>query len=111
MKPKESKHARVVIRQGKVAQVNHVPVMFIKEGKMYITYSPVLDLSTCGETLDEAMQNFREALGLFFEECAKRHTLEQVLESYGWQRVRTRPPSWEPPLIIGSDNVSVPVTA
>jgi len=60
-----------------------VPLCFMKEKKSFIAFSPALDLSTCGRTFEEAKTNFTEALDIFFEECIKMGTLNDVLESCG----------------------------
>ena len=95
----------------KVIYGGNIPVVFLKEGELFVAYSPALDLSTCGDSFDEARENFEEALELFFAECLKRGTLERALASYGWQRSRTKPPQWEPPVIVGQESLSVPVPA
>jgi len=61
-----------------------VPIEFFKEGKMFVIYCPVLDLSTCGETFEEAQSNFADAYKLFLTECLERGTLAKVLKSLGW---------------------------
>ena len=63
-----------------------VPVTFLKEGEMFVAYSPVLDLSTCGQTYDEASQNMKEAAELFFEDCFDRGTIDEALSSLGWRK-------------------------
>ena len=89
----------------------HIPVLFMKEGKMFVVYSPALDLSTCAPTFDEAKRNFSEATDLFFSECIKHKTLDRALESLGWQRSGLEP--WQPPLVVGDETlpVSVPASA
>ena len=96
-----SKQRRLVAYQG------NIPVLFLKEGATFISYSPALDLSSCGETFEEAKQNFQEALQIFFDECASRGTLDAALESYGWKKIGKDRPHWEPPLLVGQDTVSV----
>ena len=91
----------------KVKIFRQIPVIFLKEGEMFIAYSPALDLSSCGSSFDEARKNFAEALGIFVEECTKRDTLEQVLASYGWQKSDAHPPSWQPPLVVGQETLPV----
>ncbi len=100
-----SKQRRVIAYQG------NIPVLFFKEGETFISYSPAIDLSTCGETFEDAKQNFQEALHVFFDECVNRGTLDAALESYGWKKVGKDRPHWEPPLLIGQDSVSVSVPA
>ena len=90
-----------------------VPILYLKEGDMFVAHCPVLDLSTCGETFQEAEDNVREALELFFDECVKRGTLDRALTSLGWKKARTRPPRWQPPVVVGEERlpVRVPVAA
>ena len=38
-----------------------------------------LDVSSCGGTQQKALQNLKEAVGLFLEEAGNRGTLEQIL--------------------------------
>lgn len=82
-----------------------IPVSFFKEGKMFVAYTPVLDLSTCGETFEEAKKNFAEALNIFFEECISMGTLVEVLESCGWEKTKK---SWRPPAYIGHEDLPIP---
>ena len=87
-------------RQKMIEYGGKIPVMYFKEGDMFVWYSPVLDLSTCGTTFKEAEKNFREALHLFFQECIKRGTLEKALELYGWQKSASRHPTWQPSSLL-----------
>ena len=43
-----------------------------------MAYTPALDLSTSGTTLEEAKKNFTEAVEIFFDEIVKMGTLEDV---------------------------------
>lgn len=38
-----------------------------REGKGYVSLCPELDIASQGETIEEARENLREALELFFE--------------------------------------------
>lgn len=86
-----------------------LPVSILKEGKKFIAYTPVLDLSTSGENYGEVKARFNEIVNIFFEEIIKKGTAEQVLYDLGWERVQTR---WTPPLIISQElqTVQVPVS-
>lgn len=86
-----------------------LPVMFLKEGRMFVAHCPLLDLSTCGETFDEAKENIEEALDIFFEECVSRGTLDKALSSLGWQKVEGRPPHWQPPHVVGEEHLPVTI--
>lgn len=77
-----------------------IPVIFFKEGKTFVAYTPALDLSTCGSTYEEAQRRFGKALEIFFEECIKHGTLDEALQAYSWQRVGKPSPHWIPPLVV-----------
>ena len=72
-----------------------LPISIIKEGESFISYSPALDLSTVGNTFEEAQQRFEEAVQIFFEEVNQRGTLEEALLELGWQKLNSEltPPS------------------
>ncbi len=74
-----------------------VPVSIFREGKQFVAYSPVLDLSTSGRTLHQVRVRFAEAVELFFEELEDLGTTKEVLSSLGWKRVRRK---WQPPIPI-----------
>ena len=84
-----------------------LPVIFLQEGDSFVAHSPVLDLSTCGSTYEEANNNFKEALQIFFEECIKHNTLDQALESLGWQKATIQPLTWKPPVYAGQHQISL----
>lgn len=53
-----------------------------KEGKMYVAYSPELDVSSCGPTLEKAKANLKEAVELFLEEAEKMGTLPICIKTF-----------------------------
>ena len=87
-----------------------LPVSIFKEGKQFIAYSPVLDLSTCGKDYDEVKHRLEEVVDIFFEELAQKGTLNEVLEDLGWIKVQKQ---WSPPVIISheSEKIRIPVPA
>ena len=82
-------------------------LIFIKEGNNMIAYSPALDLSTCGESFEEAKKNFEEALVLFIHECIQRGTLPEALDSLGWKQDKDRG-EWFPPEVLGQIEIPIP---
>jgi predicted RNase H-like HicB family nuclease len=50
-----------------------------KEGPTFVSYSPELDVSSCGDSVAEARARLREAVSLFLDECSGRGTLEAIL--------------------------------
>jgi predicted RNase H-like HicB family nuclease len=68
-----------------------------KEGPTFVSYTPELDVSSCGESVAEARSRLREAVSLFLEECSRRGTLEAILAESGFER---RGQSYRPRRII-----------
>ncbi len=50
-----------------------------REGRMYIAYTPELDVSSCATTEAKAQKKLLEAVRLFLEEAEKRGSLDQIL--------------------------------
>jgi len=71
-----------------------LPISVFKEGKTFVAYSPVLDLSTCGNSLEQARAMFQEATEIFMEELDRKGTMDEVLPSLGWQKIDS---NWQPP--------------
>jgi len=57
-----------------------------KEGNMYVSYCPELDIASCGETVEQARRNLREAILINMEETKKMGTFDQFLEEAGFHR-------------------------
>jgi len=74
-----------------------IPVLFFQEGKKVIAYSPALDLSSCGDTEQQARKRFGEAAVIFLTEIHKMGTIEEVLEECGWHKVPNQH-TWSPPI-------------
>ena len=51
---------------------------------MYTSYSPELDIASCGKTPDEAKKNLQEVITIQLEETAKLGTLEDLLSEAGY---------------------------
>ena len=87
--------------------VFNLPVSFLKESDQFVAYTPALDLSTSGPTLEEAQKNFTEAVGIFFDEIVEMGTFEDVLLDLGWKNQNQ---DFIPPVIIsqGMESISVP---
>ena len=85
----------------------NLPVSFLKEADQFVAYTPVLDLSTSGKTLEEAKSNFAEAVEIFFDEIISMGTFEDVLLDLGWKKQND---DFLPPVVIsqGMESVRVP---
>jgi predicted RNase H-like HicB family nuclease len=52
-----------------------------KEGKYYVSQSLNVDVASFGSTVEEATQNLKEALGLYFEDAPARKNYQKISES------------------------------
>ncbi len=58
-----------------------------KEGNMYVSYCPELDISSCGENVQQAQKNLLEAIHINIEETKKMGTFERFLEESGLEPI------------------------
>ncbi len=71
-----------------------IPVSILKEGKKFVAYTPVLDLSTSGRTVKSVKKNFSEIVEIFFDELLNKGTMDEVLAGLGWKKIKKQ---WTPP--------------
>jgi|SRR5579884_1036829 len=81
-------------------------VHIFKEGETYVAYVPVLDLSSCGTTDDEARSNIRDAVRGFLETSADRGTLDEILQEAGYQREGD---AWRAPEFVSVDRLTMSI--
>jgi predicted RNase H-like HicB family nuclease len=67
-----------------------LPVKVKKERKRFVSFCPILDVWSQGETHDKAIHNLEDALSLFFTSCYERGTLNQVLKNCGFKQIERR---------------------
>ena len=67
-------------------------IEIFKEGDVYVALSLELNISSFGETIEDAKKSVKEAIEAFIEECETMGTLEEVLEESGFIKVDD---SWE----------------
>jgi len=58
-----------------------------KEGKMYVSYAPELDMAGCGETIEQAKKNLIEVIEINLEEMKQLGTLEEYLHEAGFEQI------------------------
>lgn len=76
----------------------------VKERNAYIVYSPALDLSAYGSSVEEAKQNFHDTVKIFLREAEKKGNLEELLVEFGWEKVEEdNKHHWNPPQFITND--------
>ena len=60
-----------------------------REGNMYVSYCPELDISSCGENVQQAKSNLQETIIINIEETRKAGTFEELefvpILKYPWQ--------------------------
>jgi predicted RNase H-like HicB family nuclease len=83
-----------------------LPLLIWRENDQYVAFTPALDLSTCGSTNEDAVNNFSQAVELFVETAIERKTIDDLLESLGWIAA---PNNWSPPSQPLKGNPSFPV--
>ncbi len=77
-----------------------------KEGAIYVSYAPELDVSSCGDSIAQARSRLREAVSLFLEECSRKGTLDTILAESGFAK---RGRSYRPRRIIARARVRLAV--
>lgn len=91
--------------------MNHIPaltftIQVFQEGRTYVAYTPELDVSSCGRTLDEARGNLGDAVRGFLKSAERQGTLNAILEEAGFVRKRSH---WSTPPMVTLDRFSVSV--
>ena len=54
-------------------------VRTFKEGEAVVAYVPELDLSSCGDTVESARRNAKDAVQGFIEVCRETGSLREIL--------------------------------
>lgn len=74
-----------------------IEVMIYEDHGIFVAYSPALDLSSYGSTIDDAKNAFDEAVEIFIEETESSGTLERNLLKLGWKLQLKPKPLFERP--------------
>lgn len=64
-----------------------------KEDNVFVALAPELNVSSFGESIEEARQSLNEAIEAFVEECEDMGTLEDVMAEAGFTLVSD---TWTP---------------
>ena len=87
---------------------SNIPVIYLKEGEVFLCYSPAFDLAAPGDSFEEAERSFAQTLKLCVEHVTKKGTWEVVLTEYGGERVHQE---WNPPRMIGQESQVIEIPA
>ena len=60
-----------------------------KEGSMYVSYCPEMDIASCGEDIDQAKKNLLETIVINIEDTKKMGTYNQFIEECGLEETDT----------------------
>jgi predicted RNase H-like HicB family nuclease len=75
-----------------------------QEGDVYVGLCPDLEVSSFGDTIEEARFSLSEALSAFVEECEAMGTLAEVLEEAGLTRQKGL---WLPRQAVSTELVAI----
>ncbi|RYD54876.1 MAG: hypothetical protein EOP56_18075 [Sphingobacteriales bacterium] len=78
-------------------------VLVFQQGDFYVAYCPSLELSSYGETVQDAKEAFDEAMNSYIEDCHANGTLQQDLVQHGWKLNIMNQAHAEPPPMINLD--------
>ena len=73
----------------------------LQEGNTFVAHCPELDVSSCGQDLNEARRNLQTAVRLFIEEADKLGTLTDILQESGFELDHNG--HWRSPRIVSTD--------
>ena len=59
-----------------------------KEGNMYVSNCPELDVAACGESVEQAKKNLKEVILINLEEAQKMGTLDKLLQDAGFDETQ-----------------------
>ena len=83
----------------------HFTTSVWKEGRTYVAYSPVLDVSSCGRSAVKAKENLQEAVEGFLEAARVHGTLARILREAGFTKAgRTM---WTEPKLVSVEETRV----
>jgi len=81
-----------------------------QEDNAYVSYCPQLDISSCGDTLEDTRRMLKEAVRLFIEEAERKGTLQDILEESGYH-LEENEQKWQPPRLIATELMSISANA
>ncbi len=88
-----------------------IPVVFFREGKSVVAYTPILDFSSCGDSLADAQRRFSSGVKMFLDELIEMGTLDQVLTELGWKKSEHPRKEWIPPHLLKHTQMDIKIPA
>jgi predicted RNase H-like HicB family nuclease len=84
--------------------INFDTIIF-KEASTFVAYCPELDISSCGNDIEQSRANLKTAVRLFIEEARNMGTLDDILEESGFTRNTSS--TWQPPQLVATELMSL----
>jgi predicted RNase H-like HicB family nuclease len=103
---KASKSLRMTARRGMDGREVGFTVRLFREGEAFVAHVPELDISSCGDTEEEARKNIVDAVAGFVNAAAAEGNLRAILEEAGYQLVGGR---WKEPETIATEHMHLRV--
>lgn len=79
-------------------------VHVFREGRVFVAHNPELNVSSCGDTVEEAKKNLKDAVRGFLKSAHKMGTLKNILEDAGYSFHRN---AWQDQNLMVMDRFSV----
>lgn len=80
-------------------------IEIFKEGDTYVSLCPELNVSSFGDTIEQAKQSLIEAVEAFVETCEEMGTLSEVLEESGFHKAGD---AWVPREPVVAQKATIP---
>lgn len=75
-------------------------VLIFQEGEYYVSFCPSLNLSSYGDTIEEAKEGFDESMKIYLEYTKENGTLHDDLIKNGWTFNLENEKKVEPPAMV-----------
>lgn len=75
-------------------------VLVFQQGDFYVAYCPSLNLSSYGDTIDDAKTGFDEVMEAYLDECEENGSLRDDLVKNGWTLNIQNHKKAEPPAVV-----------
>lgn len=83
-------------------------VHLFKEDGVFVAHAQELDVSSSGDTVEEARRNIKEAVEGFLKAAEEMGTLHEILEEAGY---RLEAEHWVAPEFVSTDRLTVSLSA
>jgi predicted RNase H-like HicB family nuclease len=82
----------------------YIRIEIFKEDDVSVAISPDLNVSSFGETIENAKRSVKEAIEACIEECERMGTLEDVLEESGFSKIND---NWQSRKPISEESLAI----